>query len=176
MKKIRIGIIMVFAVVGLTGIALGEQIILDPTVYSSFQGSSASPLNGFALTFDLSKIPSGYRIDLAELRVTIDSDTLLDEAVAVQVVAVSGNLPVAGELMAVEDVETIDSVRFSSFVETGADKFTEINVSELVDWWYSGKLLNKGFLIFVDGNDNKEFALDLKGTKVSAKLSVYYSK
>ena len=176
MRRLSALITLLSALVCVVGSVFGDQIILEPTGYSCFKSTSTAPVHGFALTFDLSRIPEGNHIDLAELRLTIDSDTVLGEAVSVQVVAVAGDLPLAGEPMSVDELATVDSVRFSSFVETGADRFTEINVTELVDWWYNGKLANKGLLVFVDGNVNKAFTPEQRGAKVLAKLSIYYSK
>ena len=169
--------ITVFVIICLltAGQALAGHIDLKPIGFVATTEASDKPISGGALTFDLSQIPKDSRIDLAELKLSVNSDTSLGKHVEVFVGAAitswtSSLLPLTSK------VATADSLLADNFLLTGDGQPVEIEVTDIVKLWHSGKLANNGFVISIPGDGRKGFAVATKGVDVEVCLSVFFSK
>jgi hypothetical protein len=151
------------------------HVSLLPESFSSFKSADEGQANAFAISFDLSKISPDVSIDLAELRITVNSDTTLGEQTNVVVFASQFDW-IPSDLTTTAMVSTSDSLSYGEPISTGDGKFLEINVNRIVKLWHSGEVKNNGFYIQVLGNEKEEFTLDQDGTNWKAELSVYFSK
>jgi hypothetical protein len=163
---------MLFAL--FAGNVLAGHAILEPTGSLPLKADAQSPTNGFAVTFDLSSIPEGARIDLAELNVTVTSDTALGRHVSVLVYAGRSNWTPSA-LASTAEISTTDSLMMSNFVATGEDRHLEVNVTELVRLWCLGQLDNNGFVLLLRNNADHLFAAAQSGAEVDATLKVFFS-
>lgn len=132
--------------------------------------------HAIAVRFDLSSIPSGATIDLAEITVSLDADTALGKNILVLAHgALSSWTP--SEIPTLDNLVTCDSILSSNFSGTGDNQTAEINVTEIVRLWHAGTLENKGLYLSVDRNtENRGVALHSENGVPQAALKVYYSE
>ena len=148
---------------------------LSPSGHLPIILKSSTNGSAFAVKFDLSSIPKDVNIDLAELRITVNSDTSLGNRVHIKVFAAQSNWT-ASDLPSKITIEAADSLSYGKSITTGAGNWLEINVNRMVKLWHSGDLPNRGFYIEIEENESKGFSLEREGADWKAELSVYYSK
>ena len=148
---------------------------LSPTGILSIKNTSSTDPHALALQFDLSTIPNDVRIDLAELKITIDSDTELGKSINIVIhSALSEWIP--SLIPSEASIQTSDSLFTNNYSSSGDNVEAEINVTELVRQWHEGDLTNEGFLISIQGNSDKKFKLKNNDSEIQVELSVFYSK
>jgi len=158
----------------LVGTSFAGHALLEPAGSLALKAEEQSPASRIVVKFDLSSIPKDSRIDLAELIVTVNSDTALGKRAGVQVFAAESNWATAA-VASTAEVATTDSLMMSSFVRTGEEQHLEINVTELVKLWREGKVENHGFVLMVRNNSDRLFAAKQTGAGIEAHLRVFFS-
>jgi hypothetical protein len=158
-----------------TGQVKAGHLDLTPGEVLATKQTSNKPVSGGALKFDLSNIPEGSRIDLAELNLVVSSDTGLGQTLEVFAGASteswSGSLtPMPGK------IQTVDTLLASAYVATGENQTVQIDVTELVRLWFTGKLPNNGLSITIPVDGTKVFTLAATGGQVTARLSIFFSR
>ena len=155
--------------------AFAGHVSLSPTGHLPISTSIKDVTTGFAIVFDISNIPSDASIDLAELRITVSSDTTLSKSIDIVAYAATSSWT-SSELSSTAAISKTDSLASSQFALNGESRWMEINVNHIVDLWHKGELANRGFYIEILGNDSKSLILNRDGSDWKAELSVFYSK
>lgn len=152
-----------------------DHLLLEPTGHLGIKKNEEVQKSAFAVKFDLSEIPRGVFIDLAELRVQLDTDTTLGKNISV-IVHPAHSAWNASAQPSQSKPASSDTLFVNNFVPTGDDKPLEVNVTELVRLWQNGALDNNGFVLSVRNNDEKKVSLQESGGSFEAVLSIHYSK
>ncbi len=172
MKRIRYAFILSALMVLSAANAHAGSIVLSPESAAVVQKSVTGPVVSGALKFDFSAIPKDAKIDLAELTLTLDIDTTLGQSVSIYLGAATDSW--SDGALKTSAIASSDSLFANALIETGLDRKLEINLTELVSLWHSGKLPNNGLIVSVPGNESKQVAMDGL-PKASVKLTVFYT-
>jgi hypothetical protein len=153
------------------------QLVLKPSAILPTKAAATSPVSGTALKFDLSQIPKGSRVDFARLSITVNADTTLGRWANV-IIKPAENAWESSLLPTLTKISVIDSLAESQAAFTGDGKSVIVDLTDLVDLWYTGKLANNGIVMSITSNATgaKAFAIASKGAEVQATLSVFFSK
>jgi hypothetical protein len=174
--KLRIIILIISLLVGAVAVpANAGHLSLKPTGFLALKEASNQPVSGGVFVFDLSGIPTDNRIDLAEVTITVNSDTALGKTISVFAGAATGSWTPSG-IASTGDVPAVDSMLSEAICQTGNGQSVEFEVTELLKLWHTGKLANKGFVVSIPGNGNHTFAIQSSGSDIDVTLSVYFSK
>lgn len=169
-----------YALVIMIALALAVSVLaghlsLSPTGHVPISTSTTDVNIGFAIVFDISKIPADANIDLAELRIIISSDTTLSKSIDIVAYAATSSWISSG-LSSSTAISKTDSLASSQFALNGESRWMEINVNHIVNLWHKGELANRGFYIEILGNNSKSLILNRDGSDWKAELSIYFSK
>lgn len=170
------GILLALLIIVSLGLQVSaDHLLLEPTGHLGVRKNLDVQKSAFALKFDISEIPDGMYIDLAELRLQLDTDTTLGKNISM-IVHPAHSAWNASALPSQSKPATSDTMFVNNFVPTGDDKSLEVNVTELVRLWQNGALDNNGFVLSVRNNDEKKVSLRESGGSFEAVLSIHYSK
>ena len=126
---------------------------------------------GANLLFELTALPEGVHIDLAELRIGCNIEMEGEKSVPAVLSAVTEPWePSVGPAEASPDFT--DSLSLTMPLPIGDDQSVVFNVTDLVQWWYDGVVSNNGFYLRLDGDEYAEFTFAQQGT---VELVIFYS-
>lgn len=172
MYRIRYAFILSALVVFSVASAHAGSIVLRPESAAVVQKSVTGPAVSGALKFDLSAIPKDAKIDLAELTLILDIDTTLGKSVSIYLGAATDSW--SDGALKTSAIASSDSLYANAIIETGQSQALEINLTELVILWHSGKIPNNGLVLSIPGNDSKQVAIN-GVPKASVALTVFFS-
>lgn len=172
MNQLRCAAILIALVLLSVAKAHAGSIILNPESATVVQKSVTGPAVSGALKFDLSAIPKDAKVDLAELTLTLDIDTTLGKSVSIYLGAATDSW--SDGTLKTSAIASSDSLFANALIETGQDRTLEINLTEIVMLWHSGKVQNNGLVLSIPGNAAKEVAFD-GFPKASVALTVYFT-
>jgi len=170
-------LLLVLISVSVMGAAVSaEHLTLSASSYLSVQRSGADGPHAALISFDLSSIPDSVRIELAELEISVDVDTLLGSPVEVTVYAAMSSWT-PSIIPTGDSIAITDTLLSAGLVASGQAQPMAVNVTDLMRMWVSGDLDNYGVYLAVAGNSERRgFSVSGEAGARQARLSIYYSK
>lgn len=151
-----------------------DTMILRPTSVIDLQHTAVGPVSAAAFKFDLSQLPEGARIDLAELQIRLDTDTSSTNAMSISFGLASADW-VHTAVTLDDQVATSDSLFVTALIEPGSDRAVEVDLTELVKLWHSATVENHGIVVSSPGNELRQVRLGGIVPSESATLTIFYT-
>jgi hypothetical protein len=154
--------------------AYAGYIELHATDAVSLEGANAGGVNPQAVRFDMSQLPEGIVIDLAEISFPVTVDTLRSHSAVIE------GRPILEQWATLspqqqERPQASDSLRTNVRVDVRYGTNAEAKLTRVVQGWYDGSLTNNGLLLETLGS-NAEI-VDLPTPNVGLiVLRVYFTR
>lgn len=155
--------------------AVGGELLLKPTKTGVFASTVNGPANAGGIYFDLTAIPEGATVDLAELMIHADVDTALGTAVHIRVKAAT-EVWDGSPLVQASTVAVNDTTVAGNFIGTGESQSTHFLVTRTVRGWLAGTLSNHGFIVRLGGHEEALMRLSGGGVSPEVALRVIYTE
>ncbi len=146
MKNINLKLAIVGLVFALAGLVNAGVVILPITKAVPVASVDSAKVEKFLIKFDLSSIPHGSTIDLAEMNLKVEVDTG-KKYVELALFPVTSDWSEESLLLTEDQVSYTDTILTTETIDVTSGKVVDLNVTRIVTEWFKGTLLNKGLMV-----------------------------
>jgi hypothetical protein len=167
--------IVIGVLVYCSAFTMAGELQIESSTYLPLKTAFNSNISRFLVKFDLTGIPQNANIDLAYIRFNANIDTTISTPLNLAVYPVTESWTASETPVINGEIAFTDSLSVLGISGKKGPQEIELVVTELVQAWVDGNLVNNGIVIM--GLENSESELDVYTDKpgVIASVTVLYS-